>query len=82
MRRKELVERASSGRLLTSHGLLDQPDDHHQDTPSDPTGSDLADNRPDIEASRAGRLAAAEKLADDLSADALSERDARRRRRL
>jgi hypothetical protein len=70
MRRKELVERASSGRLLTTHGLFDQPDDHHQDPSSNAAGSDLADNGTNIEASRAGRVGtAAEKLTDDLRAN-------------
>jgi hypothetical protein len=39
---------------LPAHRLFDQSDDDHQDTPSDPTGCDLTDDRADVEASSAG----------------------------
>ena len=61
---------SGSGRLLTAHGLLYESDDHHQNSPADPAGSDLTDNRADIEAACSSRgdpfSATAHERTDDL----------------
>jgi hypothetical protein len=65
---------ACSDGLLTAHGLLDQPYNHHQDAPAHTAGSDLADNGTDIKASRSGRFrSAAEELTYDLCAYAAAD---------
>ena len=54
---------------MSAHGLLDQPNDYHQDASADPAGSYLADNRADIEATRSGSGSsrpAANERTDDL----------------
>jgi hypothetical protein len=55
--------------LLPAHCLFDQPNDHHQDASADTAGSDLTDNRANIEAARSSRpgpRSAADQGADDL----------------
>ena len=63
------------GGLLSAHGLLDQPYDHHQDTPAYTAGSDLTDNRADIKASTSRHIrSAAEELTYDLCSAADCDR--------
>jgi hypothetical protein len=59
-----------SGGLLSAHGLLDQPYDHHQDASADTAGSDLADDRADIKTSTSGHICTAEELPDNLRSHA------------
>src|SRR5437773_1517996 len=60
--------------LLTTHGLLDEPYDHHQDAPAYTAGSDLADDGADIKASSSRHIrSAAEELAYDLRSHAATD---------
>ena len=62
------------GGLLSAHGLLDQPYDHHQDTPAYTAGSDLTDNRADIKASASRHIrSAGEELTYDLCSHAATD---------
>jgi hypothetical protein len=61
---------------LTAHSLFDQPNDRHQNAAADPAGSDLTDNRSNIEITRPNSSSsgtAAEERTDDLRPDAAAD---------
>src|SRR5712692_10190217 len=71
--RRRRASPSCSGGLLAAHGLLYQPDDDHQDAAADTAGSDLTDDRADIQAAgsshRSSLSAATHQRAYDLCSD-------------